>query len=381
MFDNLIIETIFMGREDRMFRQRIWVAAFLVLVLFLTGCAGLTGVSVEQPDDALLQAHVINVGKADCILLVQGENAMLIDAGNQADEAVVIQYIRSMGIDTLDYVIATHPHEDHIGGMTAVIRNFTIKNFILPDVAHNTQVFENMLDIAKRKGLLLDKPDLSKRYPLGKAEFSIVAPNSRSYEQLNDYSIVCKVEFEQIAMLFCGDAEALSEREMLDRGYDLSAALLKAGHHGSDSSSTREFLAAVGPRVAVLTADEQDRTGGPGKTALKNLRDTGAEIYRSDTDGHILAQTNGETLEIRTQNQVKADEIFYIEKPQHSSAPTDSQQVVQKSYIGNKNSKKVHLPSCSGLPKEENRVYFGELEEAWEQGYSPCQRCLSEERL
>lgn len=368
----------------RIFR-RITFYIMLLIAALLAGCSFQQNTSSGSvsvfPDALQLQAHFINVGKADSILLVQGEHAMLIDGGNQADEDIVAGYIKGLGIDTLEYVIATHPHEDHIGGLTKVIRSFKIQNFILPDVTHSTQAFENMLDAAERKGLKFGKPDLPTTYSLGEASFQILAPNSSDYEQLNNYSVVCKATYREVSMLFCGDAEAVSEKEMLEKEYDLSATLLKAGHHGSNSSNTAEFLAEVQPQVVVITVDETDRTGGPGKTALQSLRETGADIYRSDEDGNIIALSDGQTLEIRTQNQIQPDKTYIPKNTAGNMAAEDpSQTEEQREFIGNKNSKKVHLPGCSGLPKEENRVYFETLEEAIAQGYSPCQICHPEEQ-
>jgi len=211
-----------------------------------------------QPTEATnvsgtLKVHFLDVGQADSILINAGSAVMLVDAGNNADADNVVNYIKAQGIKKLDYIIATHPHEDHIGGMDAVVNAFDIGKVIMPKVQSNTKTFEDLLRAIAGKGLKITSPVPGTKYSLGEAEFTILAPNGSDYEDVNDYSVVVKLQFGKTSFLLTGDAGVQSEGEMLLKGFDLKADLLKVGHHGSHYSTSDEFLKAVSPKFAVIS--------------------------------------------------------------------------------------------------------------------------------
>nr|PZN07835.1 MAG: MBL fold metallo-hydrolase [Caldicoprobacter oshimai] len=245
-----------------------------------------------------LTVHFIDVGQADSILITMKDAAMLIDAGNNADSQLVVDYIKDRGITTLDYVVATHPHEDHIGGMDAVINAFEVKSIIMPRVESTTKTFEDVLEAISNKGLKVTPPVPGTKYPLGEAEFTILAPNSASYEDTNDYSVVIKLQYGATSFLFTGDAGFESEEEMLEKGYDLRADLLKVAHHGSRYSTSMEFLEAVQPKIAVISVGKDNDYGHPAPETLQRLRQAGAEIYRTDESGTIIATSDGKAIEM-----------------------------------------------------------------------------------
>jgi len=245
-----------------------------------------------------LTVHFIDVGQADSILITMKDAAMLIDAGNNADSQLVVDYIKDRGITTLDYVVATHPHEDHIGGMDAVINAFKVKSIIMPRVESTTKTFEDVLEAISNKGLKITPPVPGTEYSLGEAEFTILAPNSASYEDTNDYSVVIKLQYGATSFLFAGDAGFESEDEMLEKGYDLRADLLKVAHHGSRYSTSMEFLEAVQPKIAVISVGEDNDYGHPAPETLQRLRQAGAEIYRTDESGTIIATSDGKAIEM-----------------------------------------------------------------------------------
>jgi len=322
-----------------------------------------------------LTVHFIDVGQADSILINTGSAAMLIDAGNNADAGSVVSYINEQGIKTLDYIIGTHPHEDHIGGMDAVVNSFGIGKVILPKVQSNTKTFEDLLNAIANKGLKITSPVPGTKYILGETEFTILAPNGSGYEDVNDYSVVVKLQFGNTSFLLTGDASVQSEGEMLSKGFDLKADLLKVGHHGSRYSTSTDFLKAVSPKFAVISVGKDNSYGHPAEETINKILDAGIQLYRTDESGTIIATSDGDTIKI----DKKASPVKAQAPPQTVTVGKGESNQVEKSpeysYIGNKNTKKFHLPTCGSLPAEQNRVYFKTREEAVSGGYVPCKIC------
>ncbi|SMB90297.1 competence protein ComEC [Desulfonispora thiosulfatigenes DSM 11270] len=267
------------------------IILFLVSTLFI-GCVQLGG----NNESSKFKVHFIDVGQADCILVQDGNSSMLIDAGNNGDADLVVDYIKRQKIDKLNYVIGTHPHEDHIGGLDAVIYNFPIDNLYMPKVSHTTKTFKDVIKAVKDKGLKVKTPLPGTNLNLNTAKVTILAPNSSSYEELNNYSIVVKVEYGDSSFLFTGDAEEISENEMVLNEYNLSADVLKVGHHGSHSSTTPEFLNKVNPKHAVIMVGKDNKYGHPHQESLDKLMDKNIKVYRTDVNGTIVATSDGKDI-------------------------------------------------------------------------------------
>ena len=247
----------------------------LLLAVVLAYFSFDTVTQVEQPDKTKLNVHFIDVGQADCMLITTPDDkTMLIDAGNNADGDDVVNYIKKQGIDTIDVLIGTHPHEDHIGGMDDVIKNFNIGKFYMPRAANNTKTFEDVLDAAQEKGLKITAGKAGMNIGLSDSvNAEILAPNSETYKDLNNYSIVVKLTYKQDSFLFMGDAEKQSENEILDKGYDISTDVLKIGH--------------------VICVGKGNDYGHPHKETMKLLKDYGLTVYRTDECGTIIATSDG----------------------------------------------------------------------------------------
>ncbi|WP_052447591.1 ComEC/Rec2 family competence protein [Clostridium polynesiense] len=247
-----------------------------------------------------LTVHFIDVGQADSILIQQGEHSMIIDGGNNADAPLVKDYLSKQGVKKLDVVVGTHAHEDHIGALDDVIKAFPVDKIYFPKVEATTKTFENFIKAAKSKNLQFTKPEQGKTFKLGDAVCTIMAPISSKYEGANDYSIVLKVQYGNNSFLFTGDAEAVSEKEMVNKKLDLKADVLKVGHHGSRTSTTSEFLKAVSPKYAVISVEKGNDYKHPHDVVVNRLKKSDVKIYRTDEQGTVKAVSDGNNISFTT---------------------------------------------------------------------------------
>lgn len=331
-------------------------------------------IEVVENIEGNIEVHFIDVGHGDSMLIKQNNFSMLIDAGDRGYGDTVASYIRDKGIDKLDYVILTHPHSDHIGGAKEVIAGFEVGKVIMPKVTHTTQVFESLLRTIQSKGLKITTPIVGDVYELGSAKFTILAPNKNSYSNLNNYSVVIKLEYGNNSFVLTGDAEKESENEIVNNGINISADVLKLGHHGSSTSTNENFFKAVNPTYAVIQVGEGNRYNHPDDSVTRKLEENNVKIYRNDLNGNIIAIGNGEDIEFSTTKSIKpspeSTKVSNGSSGNYASVPYEGEE-----YVGNVNSKIVHKPNCSSLPNENNRSYFKSLEEALNQGYRGCKRC------
>ena len=339
----------------------------------------LAPVPAQQPPEkpaANLKVHFIDVGQGDCILIEDGTSAMLIDAGNPENGPDIVSYIKNLGIEKLNFVLATHPHADHIGGMADVINAFDVEKIIMPKATHTTRTFENLLLTIQNKGLKITAPIPGTEYKLGNASFTILAPNSSSYEDLNNYSVVVKLNYGSTPFLFTGDAEATSENEILARGYDVKADVLKIGHHGSNSSTTERFLDAVSPQYAVICVGAGNSYGHPAPETLSKLAERGIKVYRTDEVGTIVATSDGKSISFNKQpssvniSSTASEKTDKADNTAVSSGnSTASDDIIV--YI-TKTGSKYHRENCSSL--RSSRIPIS-LSEAKQRGYEPCKIC------
>ena len=320
-----------------------------------------------------LTVHFIDVGQADCILINANDEFMLIDAGNNEDSNTIISYLKAQGVKTLKYVIATHPHEDHIGSLDDVIDTFEIKNIIMPSAITTTNTFEDVLTAIENKGLLITEPVVGDTYKIGKAEFTIIAPN-KEYEELNNASVGIKLVNGKNSFVLCGDAEELSENDILKNGIDIKADVLKLSHHGSDSSSSVKFLDAVSTTYAVIMVGKDNSYGHPDSEIIKKMIERNIKTYRTDEQGTIIVSSDGESI---TVNLKEIDLTKEISENQGGNTGTTTPNN-KVTYILNTNSKKFHYPTCSSvklISPENYKEFFGTRQDAINQGYDSCGRC------
>lgn len=283
------------------------LSAIIVLIIALAGyIAQRTGwlggaddlPAVNTAVDGQLAVHFIDVGQGDAELIVAptGE-AMLIDAGPGSAEASLLEYLKNAGITKLEYAVFTHPHEDHIGGADGVVNSIDIKTVVMPDAQSTTVTYEKLLNAIDSRGCAITVPSPGDKYKLGDAVITVLAPNSKSYDSLNNYSIVLRLDWGESSFLFTGDAETPSENEMLKAFPSLlDCDVLKAGHHGSSTASSQAFLDAVTPDIAVISCGAGNDYGHPHSEVLKRFASMNIEVLRTDLRGTIVMTTDGHDI-------------------------------------------------------------------------------------
>ena len=334
-------------------------------------------------DEGELRVSFIDVGQGDSefIELPNGDT-LLIDAGTNETGADVVNYIESLGYSSIDYVVGTHPHEDHIGGLDDVIRTFDVESVYMPKVTADTKTFEDVLDAVAEKGLsintakagvsIVDGEDLSVK---------MLAPVLDEYDNTNDYSAVIKVVYGDTSFLFTGDAEEYAEDLITG---DVDSDVLKVGHHGSSTSTGEAFLERVSPSYAVISCGLGNSYGHPHTETIEKLG--GIPVLRTDEMGTIVATSEGSEISFRTLGKSDTGNAAQPEAPQETdtmaSPGYDEGSVsegldISDGYILNTNSKKIHLPDCSAVDNmsDSNKAYTDDYDKAISEGYTPCKIC------
>lgn len=252
---------------------------------------------VKQDFNGEVEVQFIDVGQADAILIRQNNYNMLIDAGNNEDGEKLVNYFKSIGITSFDYAIATHAHEDHIGGMDDIINNFEVENFYMPDVLTTTKTFEDVLNALEENNMLYSVFNENDTFNLGDILFDVIYIGDEEND-LNDTSIILKLIYGDTSFLFTGDATSKVEKQILNK--NIKSDVLKVAHHGSDYSTTDEFLKKVNPLYAVISVGKNNSYKHPSSSVLKKLNDMGVNVYRTDEKGTVIFKTNGKDINVNT---------------------------------------------------------------------------------
>ena len=322
----------------------------------------------------LIRVHFLDAGQADSTFIELGNGqTMLIDAGLSGYD--VVDYIEDLHYESIDYVVATHPHDDHIGGMATVLDSFKIGKMYMPKQAHTISAFDNMLDVIEKKSIDTYTAKAGVNITSsGILSIDILAPFADNYSNLNNCSAVVRITYGKTVLLFTGDAEQVIETQLLKSGID--ADVLKVGHHGAGSSSAPSFIKAVSPEVAVISCGQRNSYGHPHADTLAILNEVGAKIYRTDEQGTIVV-TADQNKKITVDK--KASTVKENAPPAVTFTPTDKieddvpsvndnqNQIVYRTRTG----KKYHRAGCSYLKS----IIETTVSEAQSMGLGPCSRC------
>lgn len=295
-------------KNEKKIRKIISITIGIIIVLFIllngdfisNATASVSNINNSNENnnvDGSLSVHFIDVGQGDCIYINQGEYNMLIDAGNNEDGEKLVSYLKSLNVNGFDYVIGTHPHEDHIGGMDDIINNFEIENYYMPDKLSTTKTFEDVLDALDAKGLSYNVPKIDDEFKLGDATFKVIYSGDDTND-INDSSIVLKMTYGDNSFLFTGDATSNVEEIILNK--DIKSDVLKVAHHGSSYSSTTEFLDKVDPKYAIISVGTNNSYNHPASITLQKLSNRDITVYRTDLDGTIIFTSDGTNLSVQT---------------------------------------------------------------------------------
>ena len=274
--------------------QNIFILILIILSLFLF--KELLKNKSNSINSNEIKIHYIDVGQGDAILVQVNNKNLLIDSGPRSEKKKLTDYLDSIYIPQLDYVIATHPHEDHIGNMSYIITNYKILNFYSPKVESNTTAFESMAEALARKEIKIKILKANnKSIDLGDNTLvEIFSPNLDSYDNLNNYSPIIKVSYGNNSFLFTGDAEEDLEEEVLSKSFNFKSDVLKIGHHGSSTSTSKNFLDRVNPEITIISVGKENSYGHPTNKTLEKIKNS--TIYRTDINGSIVITSDGQTL-------------------------------------------------------------------------------------
>ena len=251
--------------------------------------------TVNVPMDGLY-VHYIDVGQGDSELVCCNGEYMLIDAGEPGASDAVLKYLDDLGIDKLDYLVCTHIHSDHCGGLDAVVENFEVETVFTSPYTGDSASYEIFTDAVYDAGLELTVPELGESYSLGEASFSFLGP-LEDYDNTNDDSLVIRLEYGDTSFLFTGDMTAKAEKDLINDGANLRCDVLKVGHHGSSGSSCYQFLYEAQPSIGVISCEKGNSYGHPHEETLSRLHDADVTVFRTDLEGSIVIFSDGMKVE------------------------------------------------------------------------------------
>lgn len=349
-------------------------ALFVVLAWLLTLAGCVPGNPSETaaatvPDGSSFAVHFIDVGQADAALVLCDGKTMLIDGGNRDDSDLIYAYLKKLSVTHLDCIVATHAHEDHIGGLAGALNFATAETALCPVTKYDSKVFSNFVKYLEEQGKSITVPKPGDTFALGSAQVQVLGPINAA-KDTNNTSIVLRIVYGNTSFLFTGDAEREEEQDILNAGYTLKSTVLKVGHHGSDSSTGYPFLREIMPQFGVISVGKGNSYGHPAEETLSRLRDADVTLYRTDLQGTIVCTSDGETVTFATEIHSDADPFDGIGP--NSTQPEETE------YVLNTGTMKFHLPTCSSvsqIDQSNRRDYTGTREEVIGMGYDPCGRC------
>ncbi len=343
--------------------------------------------TTTSTDHSSFEVHFINVGQADSSLILCDGEAMLIDGGNADDSSLIYSYLKKLSLNHLEYIVCTHAHEDHVGGLAGALNYASVDKALCPVTNYDSRAFNSFVSYLDKQSVFITIPTAGDSFTLGSAFVQVLAPNTIVENDPNNSSIVLRVEYGTTSFLFTGDAERPEEQKILDSGYTLKSTVLKVGHHGSGSSTTYPFLREVMPEYAVISVGENNSYGHPAEDTISRLRDADVKVFRTDMQGDVICTSDGETVTFTVERNKNANTLIEVEESStqqndmhdsYETANCDDQVSIEIEYILNTNTHKFHYPSCSSVSKMKdcNKSFFtGTRNDIIAMGYAPCGQC------
>ena len=289
-----------MSRRRKLTKKEALTTLLTLICVLIAGLvAPFLQPEAPLPENSSFQVHFIDVGQADAALVICDGDTMLIDGGNVADSDVIYTYLKKYNITHLNYIVSTHPHEDHVGGLAGAVEYASVGVAYSPVTTFTTSAFNNFKNALYRRGVNLSVPSVGTHFDLGSASCQILAVNTDS-KDTNNTSIVLRIVYGETSFLFTGDAEKEVEDALVDSNFALKSTVLKVGHHGSYSSTSYVFLREVMPQYAVIPVGKDNDYGHPHDIVLSRLRDADVTLYRTDMHGDVICTSDGKTVSFQT---------------------------------------------------------------------------------
>ena len=349
------------------------LCSLAILILILVSCSTVdttptasgelysdASILTVSSETSAFEVHFIDVGQADAALVLCDDQTMLIDGGNAEDSNWIYTYLDRLSVTHLDYIVATHAHEDHIGGIPGALTYATVGRVLCPTTEYDSEIFDTFKRYVSNRDATIEIPQVGESFSLGSATVDILACNAD--EDTNNTSIVLKITYGETFFLFTGDAEREVEQFILESGADISSTVLKVGHHGSRNSTTYPFLNQIMPDYAIISVGKDNSYGHPTEETLSRLANADVTVYRTDLLGSIICSSDGQQL------------AFRFEKNNAEAAQT----VIKQTYILNTNTHKFHYESCDSVDDinpENKDKYTGTRDDLIKMDYEPCGNC------
>lgn len=401
------------GALFTMHRMRIFIPGFFLVLITVAalanhkadaaGTAGTAGAEGQNQSENVTEtadrftAEFLDVGQGDASLLLCGGHAMLIDGGTADQSQKIYSILKQQSITHLDYIVCTHPHNDHAGGLSGALAFASCGEALAPVSGYDNAAFRTFQRVLQQKNIPLRVPSAGEKLPLGSAEITVLGPTDvEDAMDANNESLVLRVDYGETSFLFTGDAEQEEQQLLLwNEEKELHTTVLKAAHHGAANGASRAFLTAVNPEITVISCGAGNSYGHPHEETLELLKAAGSSLYRTDLQGSILCVSDGKKVSVTTERNSSADVWIPGSEIKSSAqtsgggdaaedaaagitAPADAANAADQQYVLNTGSMKFHRPDCSAVSNmliKNRRDYTGDRQTLIRQGYSPCKIC------